>query len=303
MAKNSKGVRAARVKAETGARAVRTLSGLTLDTDRALFGSENLKVENCRFEGPACGESALLESRDCTVNGCSFALKFPFWHNERVTVLHSRLAESCEAPFWYGSGIRVAKTEIRGSRAFRACTDVVLTGCDIESAECGWDCRDVTIGGNGRIESTYFLLGARNVHMRDTALTGSDSFRAVIGGEIRDCILNGDAAFWHSEDLLVTDCVINGDRLGWYSKNLRLVRCRITGSKPLCRCEHLVLEDCTMEGCDLAFEYSTLDATVLGGIASVRNPVHGSVSADRIGNIILNGNRRPESDCVIRTKQ
>ena len=303
MARNCKTAKAAAPKSKASAQPPRTVSGLTSDEERALYGSENLTVENCRFEGPADGESALKESRNCTVNGSLFALRYPFWHNDGLTVLHSRLTETCRAPFWYDRGVRVAKTFIHGVKAFRECSDVVLTGCDIVSAEFGWNCRNVTIGGNSRIESEYFLFGAQNVHMRDTTMTGKYSFQYVKGGEVRDCVLNTKDAFWHSENLTVTDCVINGEYLGWYAKNLRLIRCRITGTQPLCYCENLVLEDCTMDGCDLAFEYCTVNAVILGDVVSVKNPIHGSISADSIGEIILDEHRKPESDCVIRTKK
>ena len=42
-----------------------------------------------------------------------------------------------------------------------------------------------------------------------------------------------------------------------------------------------------MEGCDLSFERSEVVATVNGHIDSVKNPISGSVTADSIGEIIL----------------
>ena len=280
----------------------RNLSDWSSDGERVLFGSDNLTVENCRFEGPGDGEYPLQECRNCTVKASYFALRYPFWQNEDLTVLHTRLAAACRSPFWYGRNIRVGKSVLNGKQAFRECEDLVLSNCDLRSADAGWNCRNVTIGGNSRIESDRFLLRAETVHMRDTTLTGEEAFHYVRGGEIRDCVLNADNAFWHAEDLLVTDCVINGNRLGWFAKNLRFVRCRIAGRQPLCYCENLVLEDCSMDGCDLAFEYSDVRAMLKGNLESVRNPAHGSISADAIGEIILDERRRPESDCVIRTK-
>ncbi|MBQ0092049.1 MAG: DUF3737 family protein, partial [Clostridiales bacterium] len=103
----------------------------------------------------------------------------------------------------------------------------------------------------------------------------------------------------HTENVTVYDSVIKGEYLAWYSKNLRLVRCTIEGTQPLCYCEGLVLEDCTMKNCDLAFEYCTVDATVRGHIDSVKNPIHGTIIADSIGEIIRDENQKPESDCVI----
>jgi hypothetical protein len=84
----------------------------------------------------------------------------------------------------------------------------------------------------------------------------------------------------------VYDSVVKGEYLGWYSENLRLVRCRIEGTQPLCYCKGLILEDCTMEGTDLAFEYSDVQATVSGHILSVKNPRSGTIVADSVGEII-----------------
>ena len=39
------------------------------DEERALYGSENLKVLDCRFEGPADGESAIKECKNIIVDG------------------------------------------------------------------------------------------------------------------------------------------------------------------------------------------------------------------------------------------
>ena len=36
----------------------------TFDEERALYGSTGLMVKNCRFDGPADGESAFKECRD-----------------------------------------------------------------------------------------------------------------------------------------------------------------------------------------------------------------------------------------------
>ena len=41
-----------------------------------------------------------------------------------------------------------------------------------------------------------------------------------------------------------------------------------------------------MEGCDLSFEYSDVQATVLGHIDSVKNPRSGSITCGSVGEII-----------------
>lgn len=56
-----------------------TIQHKTLDEERALYASRNIRVEDCRFDGPADGESALKESRDVEVNRCFFNLRYPFF--------------------------------------------------------------------------------------------------------------------------------------------------------------------------------------------------------------------------------
>ena len=80
---------------------------------------------------------------------------------------------------------------------------------------------------------------------------------------IRNAVINSKDAFWNTEDVTVYDSEINGEYLGWHSKRLRLVNCKISGTQPLCYATDLVLENCTMaDDCDLAFEYSTLQAAI-----------------------------------------
>ena len=91
--------------------------------------------------------------------------------------------------------------------------------------------------------------------------------------------------------MTVTDSVIDGEYLGWYSEGLTLVRCHIKGTQPLCYCKRLTLIDCTMEDCDLAFEYSDVEASIHSSILSVKNVRSGHITADAIGEVI----RTPDS--------
>ena len=273
----------------------------SFDEERALYGSRGVRVENCRFEGPADGESALKESQNVEVANCHFALRYPFWHDTHLTVENCTLTDTCRAAFWYDEDVKVAHTTLGGIKAFRECQDVEITDCEGISEEFGWNCRRISME-RFTMQSAYFLFGADHVTMKETTFTGKYSFQYVKNAVIRDSVLNTKDAFWHSENVTVYDSVLKGEYLGWYAKNLRLVRCKIMGTQPLCYCEDLVLEDCTMEGCDLAFENCTVNATVQGHIDSVKNPTHGRITADSIGEIILDAHQRPGSDCIIEVK-
>lgn len=54
------------------------ISNKTYDEERALYNSDSLIVENCKFDGPKDGESALKESKNIVTEGCYFNLRYPF---------------------------------------------------------------------------------------------------------------------------------------------------------------------------------------------------------------------------------
>lgn len=43
---------------------MKVIENQTFDMERALYGSENVLVQNCSFDGPADGESAFKEGRN-----------------------------------------------------------------------------------------------------------------------------------------------------------------------------------------------------------------------------------------------
>ena len=49
----------------------------TFDEERALYGLKDLTVKNCRFDGPADGESAFKECRNIDVTGyrCGYRVR------------------------------------------------------------------------------------------------------------------------------------------------------------------------------------------------------------------------------------
>ena len=79
--------------------------------------------------------------------------------------------------------------------------------------------------------------------------------------------------------------------LAWYSKNLKLINCVIEGTQPLCYCEGLVLENCTMINCDLSFEYSEVNAKINGNVDSIKNPLKGYIECGSKTQIILENSK------------
>ena len=255
------------------------------DEERALYDVEDAEIINCTFDGEADGESALKECRNIKVDSCTFRLRYPLWHVSGAEISNITMTETCRAALWYDDRVNIEKSTLHGIKALRECQNVTLSECDIDSAEFGWRCSDISII-NTTINSQYPFFECKNMQISDTTLSGKYSFQYVENLEIRNSNFKTKDAFWHAKDVTVYDTVLEGEYLGWYSENLRLVRCHIKGTQPLCYCKNLVLEDCTTEDCDLSFENSEVQATVIGDIVSVKNALCGFVRADSIGEII-----------------
>lgn len=273
----------------------------TFDEERALYGVRDADIVNCSFEGPADGESALKESGDIRVRNSRFLLRYPLWHVDGGVLSGCSMTSTCRAALWYDRDMVLEDCSLGGIKALRECDRMTLKGCTVDSAEFGWFCRGVSLDGCS-IQSEYLFLKARDLDIRRLALKGKYSFQYVENMTIRDSELDTKDAFWHSRNVTVYDSTVRGEYLGWYSENLRLVRCRIIGTQPLCYAKGLVLDDCEMIDCDLSFERSDVRADIRGRIESVKNPLSGSISADAIGSLILDGQGEPDSRCIIRER-
>lgn len=258
----------------------------TFDAERALYGIRDTVVVDCTFDGPEDGESAFKECRDIAVQNCFFNLRYPFWHTENARIEGCELTDKCRAALWYDKNIRITGSKLHGIKALRECEDISLDGCDVISPEFLWRCRNVNVKDTAMV-SEYPFFQCENVTIENLAMKGKYSFQYVENMTIAGSNLDTKDAFWHSKNVTVTDSVVKGEYLGWYSENLHLIRCHIVGTQPLCYCKGLVLEDCTMEGTDLSFERSQVQAAVRGRIEGVKNPLSGRISADEIGELLL----------------
>ncbi len=263
-----------------------TYKNKQFDAERALYDINNAEIIKCSFDGPADGESALKESRDISVSDCFFNLRYPLWHVKNAVIKNSEMTENCRAALWYDSNISIDGCVMNGIKALRECESVSLSDSRIISPEFLWKCKDVKIN-NVSLASEYPLFECRNVTIDGLKMKGKYSFQYVENMTIANSELDTKDAFWHSKNVTVADSVVKGEYLGWYSENLKFVGCRIIGTQPLCCCKGLVLEDCTMEGTDLSFERSEVNAVINGRIDGVKNPVSGSIRADEIGDLLI----------------
>jgi len=274
------------------------INNKSFDMERALYGSENLCLVNCRIEGEADGESALKESNNILIESCFFDLRYPFWHNDELTIAQSEMTVKCRAPMWYSKNIQIDKCKINGVKAIRECEHVRIFDSAISSPEFCWFTNEIKLRRT-EIEGEYMLLKSKNIDIKEITANGKYGFQYIENAIIDSCTLNTKDAFWHAKNVTVTNSVIKGEYLGWYSENLTLKNCKIIGTQPLCYCKNLTLIDCEMVDCDLAFEKSEVEATITSSVISIKNPKDGIITAPCCDEIIMDD---PKSTCQIIIK-
>lgn len=261
------------------------ISNLTLDEERALYNLKNAVVDNCTFAGPADGESALKETRDIIVKNSSFSLRYPLWHARGFELDGVEMDELTRAAIWYSVNGKIHNTKMGGIKALRECENIEISDSEVNSKEFGWRTNNLSIQ-RSQMESEYFLFECKNVTVDELQMKGKYSFQYVENMTITNSVLDTKDAFWHGKNITVKDSVLKGEYLAWFAEDLTLINCKIIGTQPLCYCKNLKLINCTMEDTDLAFEYSEVDADVVGNIISVKNPKSGTITADSVGEVI-----------------
>lgn len=281
---------------------MQTISNQEFGGERPLYCAHDLRLDNVTIH---VGESSLKETSNIEAENCRFEGKYVFWECKGFNVNNCVFAVSARSSLWYSSNARLTNCMVEAPKMFRRTNGIYLENVEmIDAQETLWDCNYITIRNCKIQKADYLFMHSNNICINDYRQDGNYSFQYSKNVEIHNALLNSKDSFWDSENCTIYDSEINGEYLGWYSKNLRLVRCRITGTQPLCYCENLILEDCTFgDDADLAFEYSTVQATVNGHIVSVKNPTSGNIKADSIGEIILDENQREPKNCVIEIKQ
>lgn len=262
------------------------IEGKIFDEERALYGSRSLLVKNCSFDGPADGESALKESSDIRVENTLFNLRYPLWHVDGLSVSDCRMTENCRAALWYSKKITVESTKMEGIKALRECRGCVISGCTVNSPEFGWFCSDITVK-DSEVESEYCMMRSRGLSFSGVEFSGKYSFQYVEDAVFDGCTFNTKDAFWHGKNITVKNCIVSGEYLAWYSDGITFENCLIRGTQPLCYCKNLRLVNCRMEGCDLSFEKSEVQAEITTHVDSIKNPAAGTIRVQSAGTIIM----------------
>lgn len=267
--------------------------------ERPLFASRNLKLDNVVIHA---GESALKQCSNIIAEGCRFEGKYPFWHNNGFVIKDSLFTEGSRAALWYSRNLVMTGTRVEAPKMFREMDGIRLENVQLANAgETLWHCRDIELVNVLADKADYLFMHSENIRIENYTHNGNYSFQYCRNVEIRNAVINSKDAFWNTGNVTVYDSEINGEYLGWHSRNLRLVNCRISGTQPLCYAHGLVMENCTMDDdCNLAFEYSDLQATINSPVSSVKNPRSGSIRAESYGEIIIDANIMLPADCQFR---
>ena len=260
--------------------------GKQFDEERSLYALKDAEVVDCVFAGPADGESVLKEARNVHLENCDFSLRYPLWHVEGFRMHDSKMDSLTRAAIWYAKDGTITDSDLGGIKAVRECRNLRISDCTITSEEFGWKCSGITVT-DSTLDGQYLFLDSDHVKLDRVKMHGKYSFQYMENLEIVGSILDTKDAFWHSKNVTVTDCVVKGEYLGWFSEGLTLKNCKIIGTQPLCYCKDLTLINCTMENADLAFEYSDVNATILGHVDSIKNPRSGEITVDSVGEVIL----------------
>lgn len=258
----------------------------TFDKERALYGVNDTLVKNCIFDGPSDGESALKECKNIVVENCFFDLRYSLWHDQGLSITNCELTENCRAALWYSSDVRISDSKLHGIKAFRECSNVTLCNCDIVSDEFAWFTDHLTLE-NCTAESKYFLMKNRHVRAKNLEMSAKYSLQYLENGLFEECVIDSKDAFWHAKNVTIRNSVFGGEYLAWYSENLTFEHCKIIGTQPFCYCKNLTLVDCEMIDTDLAFERSTVNATITTPVESIKNPLAGScIVVPAVGDIV-----------------
>ena len=258
----------------------------TFDEERALYGSRDVLIESCRFDGPADGESALKESSHITVKDSLFNLRYPFWHDDDLIIENCEMTDKCRAALWYTKNAVISDSKLHGIKALRECSDIKIINCDIDSPEFGW-----SVNGIEMLDSTaqaeYFMMRSEKLSFANVKMKGKYSFQYISDSVFENCLFDTKDAFWHAKNVVIKNCTVKGEYLAWYSENITFENCTISGTQPLCYCKGLRLINCSMTDTDLAFEKSEVDAYITTPVISIKNPLSGIIRVPEVSEIIM----------------
>lgn len=254
--------------------------------ERALFNQKNLEISFCSFGD---GESPLKESENINVTHTNFEWKYPFWYSKNFHIKDCLFDNNARAGIWYSKDFSLKDCLYYASKGFRQSSEFKLKNIQIPNAhETLWFCKNIKLK-NIVANGNYFGMQSENIRINNLNLSGDYCFDGCKNVEIINSKLISKDAFWNCENVIIKDCIISGEYFGWNSKNIYLENCTISSIQGFCYMQNLVMKNCRLINTTLAFEFSDVQAEIIGKIDSVKNPLSGKIIAHEIGEIILDG--------------
>lgn len=252
--------------------------------ERALFASHGLHLIEATFLE---GESPLKESCNLLLDDSTFRWKYPLWYCNDVVLNRCTLSDSARAGIWYTHNITFNDCVIDAPKTFRRSTGITLNNVTIpNAAETLWNCTNVTLN-NVTVNGHYFGMNCKDVVATNLVINGDYCFDSAENVTIRNAKLLSKDSFWNSRNVTVYDSYICGEYLCWNSENVTFVNCTLESLQGLCYAKNLKLVNCKLINTTRAFEYSTVEAEIVGKVDSVVNPSGGTVTADEFGEVTL----------------
>ena len=263
-----------------------------LTGERALFGSQDMDIYDSIFDQ---GESPLKESSDIRLYNSMFKWKYQLWYCRNIQAEDCTWFDMARAGVWYTDNIEVDRALIEAPKNFRRCDGVKLKHVNFVNAEeTLWNCKNIEMT-DVQARGDYFAMNCENIEIQNFELVGNYSFDGVKHMTMKNAKLLSKDAFWNTDQVTVYDSFISGEYLGWNAKNLTLINCTVESLQGMCYIDNLVMKNCKLINTTLAFEYSTVEADICSHIDSVINPTSGTITADSIGELILEKDRiKPE---------
>ena len=275
---------------------------MNLGGERPLFGICDTRLENITITD---GESAIKQCRNLELEHCKFYGKYPLWHVDGCKVSDCYFAPESRSAIWYTNDLEMRRCTIDGPKFFREMRGVYLEDVLITDAdETFWKVDGLKLHNVELRGGTYPFMFCNNINVDGLKSDSKYVFQYCRNVEVHNAHITTKDSFWECENVTIFDSVLDGEYLAWHSKNVRLVRCHLSGEQLLCYADGLVLEECTFDAaCDRVFEYSSVEADIIGHIENIKNPTTGHISADSIGSVTIDEFVRQPADCKITTNK
>ena len=257
--------------------------------ERPLFMLKDAKLINVKFN---FGESPLKESENLELSNVTFTYKYPIWYSKHISVKNSTLEEMARSGIWYTEDIILEDVLLNCPKTFRHSNKITVVNSTFTDAkESFWFCSEISLK-NVKANGDYMFMESKNISVENFELDGNYCFDGAKNISVRNSKLISKDSFWNCENVYVENSEIRGEYIGWNSKNVVFKNCIIESNQGFCYMKNVKLIDCVLENTELAFEYSTVDATINSRIESIKNPISGTIVCDEVGEVIIDENAK-----------